>query len=139
MRRVLLDTTVLIRAERSGRPSALFPRLGQSEADVAVAAVSLAEFLVGVELADSAERRTRRLTVYRQILQEVTVVDYTEHIARVHGQLLAHCRKDGQKRGVHDLIVAATAIATAREIVSGDGSAKFGDLPGVMTAIDLEA
>ncbi len=39
-------------------------------------------------------------------------------------------RKQGRPRSAHDLLIAATARATHRTVVSGDSSA-FADLPGV--------
>ncbi len=51
--------------------------------------------------------------------------------AEIHGQLLAHVHRSGTKRGAHDLIIAATASATKRTIVTTDRSPNFQDLPGV--------
>ena len=51
-------------------------------------------------------------------------------VARVHGALLAHVRRTGRSRGAHDLIIAATAAACDRIVVSADATA-FADLPGV--------
>jgi tRNA(fMet)-specific endonuclease VapC len=44
--------------------------------------------------------------------------------------LLAHVGRTGRARGAHDLIIAATAAARDRFVVSTD-SAGFADLPGV--------
>lgn len=49
----------------------------------------------------------------------------------IHARLLAHVRRAGKPRGAHDLIIAATAAATARTLVTFDGKAAFDDLPGV--------
>jgi tRNA(fMet)-specific endonuclease VapC len=48
----------------------------------------------------------------------------------VHATLLAHVRRSGRPRGAHDLIIAATAAARDRLVVSTDTTA-FADLPGV--------
>jgi tRNA(fMet)-specific endonuclease VapC len=39
-------------------------------------------------------------------------------------------RRAGRPRGAHDLIIAATAVATGRIVVTADGDG-FADLPGV--------
>jgi tRNA(fMet)-specific endonuclease VapC len=39
--------------------------------------------------------------------------------------------RSGRKRGAHDLIIAATAVATNRTVLTGDRKAQFGELPGV--------
>ncbi|MEU1287079.1 PIN domain-containing protein [Kitasatospora sp. NPDC005856] len=124
-RRLILDTGVLIRAERNG-PGGLF----DPGDDVAIAAITAAELHLGVELADDA-RRLRRLNFVDAVLAVVPVEDYTPETARIHARLMAHARKQGKPRGTHDLIIAATAVATARVLVTTDASAGFADLPGV--------
>jgi predicted nucleic acid-binding protein len=51
--------------------------------------------------------------------------------AEAHGRLLAHVHRAGQARGAHDLIIAATAIATRRVVLTTDRKARYADLPGV--------
>lgn len=126
MARLILDTTVFIDAERRGRQ---LNRLIADEDDVAIAAVTAAELLVGVELADDARRATRSAFV-RSVLETVPIEDYDVQVARVHATLLAHVRRTGKPRGAHCLIIAATAAARDRIVVSSDSTA-FADLPGV--------
>ena len=126
MARLILDTSVFIDAERQGRQ---LNRLIADEDDVAIAAVTAAELLVGVELADDA-RRPSRAAFVRSVLDTVPIEDYDVQVARVHATLLAHVRRSGKPRGAHDLIIAATAAARDRLVVSTD-SVAFADLPGV--------
>jgi tRNA(fMet)-specific endonuclease VapC len=51
-------------------------------------------------------------------------------VARSHTQLLVAVRAGGRPRGAHDLIIAATARATGRTVVTTDDTG-FDDLPGV--------
>jgi tRNA(fMet)-specific endonuclease VapC len=44
-------------------------------------------------------------------------------VAAVHAKLLVATRRQGRRRGAQDLIIAATAKATGREVVSADASA----------------
>ncbi|MFD3706083.1 PIN domain-containing protein [Nocardia sp. NPDC058658] len=128
-RRLILDTGVLIAYERG-----TIDRTAYDEDELAIAAVTVAEFRVGIELADTAERaaqRSRRLAV---LLDDIDTLEYTEQTANRHAQLLAHVRRSGRPRGAHDLIIAAHAAESGRTVVSLDTKAKFGDLPGV-TAI----
>jgi tRNA(fMet)-specific endonuclease VapC len=124
--RLILDTPVLIDAERSGRR---LNRLIADEDDVAIAAVTAAELLVGVELADDAGRAQRSAFV-RSVLDTVPIEDYDVQVAQEHARLMAHVRRSGRPRGAHDLVIAATAVARDRLVVSTDSSA-FADLPGV--------
>lgn len=124
---LLLDTNFVIDAERTG--SALDAVI-EDDDDVAIAAVTVAELLVGVELADTKRRRARRETFVQQVLDAVPVINYDESVARAHAELLVAVRRAGRPRGAHDLIIAATARATGRTVLTADGSA-FEDLPGV--------
>ena len=126
-RRLILDTGILVRAER-GR--ARVDRALRDDDDVAIAAITAAELLVGVELAD-ARRRPDRAAYVDDVLATVPVEDYTLEVAVAHARLLAHVRRAGRSRGAHDLVVAATAAATGRTVLTSDASAAFADLPGV--------
>ncbi|RKN07584.1 PIN domain-containing protein [Streptomyces radicis] len=130
-RRLILDTGVLIHAERDG---ARLVRLLRDDDDVAVAAVTLAELQLGVELADDS-RRVLRQEFVDGVRALIPVEDYTSDVAVVHARLLAHIRRHGKPGGGHDLIIAATATATARTLVTTDGKAVFDDLPGVRATV----
>jgi tRNA(fMet)-specific endonuclease VapC len=65
------------------------------------------------------------------ITSAVEVLDYTEATAACHARLIAHARRAGRPRGVHDLIIAAHALQTGRTVLTFDAAARFGDLPGV--------
>ncbi|MBA2338601.1 MAG: hypothetical protein H0V96_12770 [Acidimicrobiia bacterium] len=51
-------------------------------------------------------------------------------MAGAHAALLAEVRETGRPRGAHDLIIAATAMATDRILVTAD-SAGIADLSDV--------
>jgi len=126
MARLILDSRVIITAERTGR------RLNQlihDDDDVAIAAITAAELLVGVSLADDAQRPQRAQFVH-SVLDTIPIEIYDLTVARAHADLLAHVRRSGRSRGAHDMVIAATAAARGRTVVSEDASA-FGDLPGV--------
>lgn len=125
--RLILDTTVLVDAERDG--GTVLDRFVDDDDDVAIAAISVAELTVGVELADR-QRRARREGFMAAVLDSIPVEPYDVDVAEAHGSLLAHARRTGRPRGAHDLIIAATARARDREVVSTDLDA-FLDLPGV--------
>jgi tRNA(fMet)-specific endonuclease VapC len=62
------------------------------EDDVAIAAITVAELLVGVELAD-ATHRWRRRTLVESVVATIPVEDYDLDVARSHAQLLAHAQR----------------------------------------------
>ena len=129
-RRLILDTNVLIAYERG-----TLGRAALDEDELAIASVSVAEYRVGIELADTPERAADRARALAIITSVIDVMDYTATTAAHHGRLLAHVRKSGTPRGAHDLIIAAHAAETGRAVVSKDAKARFNDLPGV-TVID---
>jgi len=96
---------------------------------VAVAAVTVAELRVGVQLAKGA-RRQKRAQFVTAVLDAVAIEPYDLQVAEAHAALLAHVRRKGSPRGAHDLIIAATARARERKVVSLDRGG-FDKLPGV--------
>jgi tRNA(fMet)-specific endonuclease VapC len=115
-----------VAAERSGTP--LEDVIGDED-DIAIAAVTAAELLVGVELA-AGRRRERRRTFVDLVLSTIPAEPYDLQVARFHAELLAHTRRTGRPRGAHDLLIAATAVAHKRIVVSADPNG-FEDLPGL--------
>jgi tRNA(fMet)-specific endonuclease VapC len=127
---LLLDTTFLIDAERG---TTHLDELVRDDDDVAIAAITLAELTVGVRLATTRQRPRRRSYV-DEIAASIPILPYDEAVALHHASLLVVVRQTGRPRGAHDLIIAATAAAAGRTVVSADRRA-FDGLPGVK-AID---
>lgn len=129
-RRLILDTNALSTIERDLSATSL------DDDDLAVAALTIAQYRAGIELAETARRAADRSRALAAIQDDVAVLDYTEATAAAHARLLAHVHRAGQPRSAHDLIIAAHAVQTGRTILSNDARARFGDLPAVV-AVDL--
>jgi len=127
MARLILDTGVLIAGVRGKLDLDALP----DQDDAALAAVSVAEYLTGVLLDPDPGRQAAQRAFLSDVLATLPVEDYTTTVAEHHAELLAHTRRDGTSRGAHDLIIAATARATGRTLLTTDAQARFGDLPGV--------
>ena len=125
-RRLILDTNILIAYERG-----TMDRSSLDDDELAIASVSVAEYRVGIEMADTADRAAERARALVAITSAVDVLDYTQATAAHHGRLLAHVCRSGSPRGAHDLIIAAHGAQTGRTILSRDATARFGALPGV--------
>lgn len=119
----------MVDAERSG--GSLEEVIDDGD-DVAVAAITVAELRVGVQLA-KGRRREKRERFVTAVLDAVSIEPYDLDVADAHADLLAHVRRAGTPRGAHDLIIAATARAQERQVVSSDQKA-FTELPGVSIA-----
>lgn len=121
--RLILETGVLINAARG---LVTIP----NTADTAIPAVVIAEYLAGVHRS-AANRRAAQRAFLAEVLAVVPVVDYDRKVAEHHAELLAYAHAHGQRRGPHDLIIAATARASERTILTTDTRARFEDLPDV--------
>jgi tRNA(fMet)-specific endonuclease VapC len=119
----------LVDAERGG--DSLGEAIDDGD-DVAVAAITVAELKVGVGLA-KGRRREKRERFVGAVLDAVSIEVYDRSVAEAHAALLAHVRRTGAPRDPHDLIVAATARARERLVVSFDRGS-FAELPGVSLA-----
>ncbi|MET9328619.1 PIN domain-containing protein [Tsukamurella sp. NPDC003166] len=128
MRQLLFDTKMLIAYERGTIDATRY-----DEDDIAIGAITLAEFRVGIELADTAERAAARSAKLAALEEQIEVLEYTPGTAAAHARLIAHTKRSGTPRGAYDLIIAAHAAESGRRIVSTDSAARFGDLPGVDT------
>jgi tRNA(fMet)-specific endonuclease VapC len=129
-RRLILDTNVLIAYERG-----TIDRSALERDELAVAAITVAEYRIGIELADTTKRAAARARALAAIESVVDVLAYTDTTAAHHARLIAHVRRTGTPRRAHDLIIAAHAAETGRTVVTRDVKARFIGLPGVL-AID---
>jgi tRNA(fMet)-specific endonuclease VapC len=129
-RRVILDTGVLIAFERGQLD--VDAVLGSD--DAAIAAITAMELLVGVERADDAHRQARAVRV-EAILSSLPVEPYNVSIARVHARLAVAAITKGRPRSANDMMIAATAAATSRILLTTDASAGFEQLTGVRAEI----
>jgi len=126
-RRLIIDTGVLVASER-GR-TRLMDVVGDDD-DLVIAAITVGELRTGVELAN-VRHRPARAEFLVKVLETLPVEPYDLATAEVHGRLLAHVHRSGTTRGTHDLMIAATAVATKRIVLTTDRSTSFHDLPGV--------
>jgi len=125
-RRLMLDTSVLIGLQRGRLPvETVTPH-----DDVALSIVAVAEYLLGVELA-RPQYRPRMQQFLDAWLDRAAVLPFDEEILSTHIKLQAWTHQHGCPRGQHDLIIAATAIATDRVLVTLDRKARFEQLPGL--------
>jgi tRNA(fMet)-specific endonuclease VapC len=123
----LFDTTFLIDAERTGDD---LDEVIDNDDDAAIATITVAELRVGVELS-KGKARARRQGFIDDVLGTIPLIDYDAGVAEAHANLLVAVRQQGRPRGAHDLLIAATAVASLRTVVTADETA-FADLLGVV-------
>ena len=130
MDRLILDTSVLVAVER-GHSS--FGEIVSPTDDLAVAAVTVAELLVGVALA-TGRLRAKRTLVIERALRDAAVLPFDLGVAHIHARLAAHGHRTGRQRGAYDTMIAATAIAHDRTVVTADARG-FQGQPGLSVRV----
>ncbi|HET8929130.1 MAG TPA: PIN domain-containing protein [Acidimicrobiales bacterium] len=127
MARLILDTGVIIAGARRQLDVAALAE----DDDVAIPTVAMAEYVAGTLLDTDPGRAAAQRTFLDEVLAVVPIHDYDRRVAAEHAELLVHVRRSGNPRGTHDLIIAATARANNRIVLTTDVRAHFGELPGV--------
>jgi tRNA(fMet)-specific endonuclease VapC len=123
---VLIDTSVLIDAERRGEP--LERALG--EEDRAISVITASELLHGVHRAEDEAVRIRRQVFVEHILAALEPLPITTRVARSHAHLWAHLEQTGRLIAAHDLWIAATALAHGMHLATGN-TRHFERVPGL--------
>ena len=104
---LVIDTDVWVLAEKTGGQLGLARWSQYGNAYMSV--VTASELLVGVERADTAERRAVRGAFVENLLSSVSVLEFSTPVARTHARMLATLSKT-VTAGAHDALIAATAV-----------------------------
>lgn len=124
---ILIDSSVLIAAERGALD--LRQALAEAGEEVALAAITASELLHGVHRATRTQRAAREAFV-EQLLARMPVLSFDLLAARVHARIWAELAARGESVGAHDLLIAATAIASGAKIATRDRRS-FPRIPGL--------
>jgi tRNA(fMet)-specific endonuclease VapC len=105
----LIDSSIVIAAERSGRALQHFAHIAPDE-PVALSSITASELLTGVHRAKTEAQRLRREAFVEGLLALLPVLPIDLRVARTHARLWAVLDAEGQPIGAHDLWIAATAL-----------------------------
>lgn len=125
---IVLDTDVIIRGER-GTFDLNRWLASQSDEEIQIAAITIAELWHGVERASTAYR-VERQDYIRKMLSLVKILSYTEATALKHASIWAELESSGKMIGFYDLIVAATALERGSAVATFN-QRHFGQVPGL--------
>lgn len=117
---VLIDTSVLIAVERGQLD--LDGLTADPQEPIAMSAVTAHELLRGLARLPSGVRRARSERWVETLLSAVPVIEYDLDVARVHAALWAEMSASGRPLGVHDQMIAATAISLGYDLATRDGA-----------------
>jgi tRNA(fMet)-specific endonuclease VapC len=124
----LIASDVLIQSERKTLDLDAWLRSHPQE-EIRIAAITVAELWRSAERA-APPFRTRRQRFLERALEVFEVVPYTEKAAIEHARLWAEMELTGRRIGMHDLVLAATALETGATIVTFNAR-RFAAVPGL--------
>jgi tRNA(fMet)-specific endonuclease VapC len=104
---LVIDTDVWVLAEKSANKLDLARWASYGEAYMS--AITASELLVGVERANTPQRRAQRGAFVENLLSSVPVLEFSMPVVRTHARMIAALSKN-VTAGAHDALIAATAI-----------------------------
>jgi tRNA(fMet)-specific endonuclease VapC len=112
---VILDSSILIAFERRRFD---LERLLNDHSPAAITAITAAELLIGVERADSPERRSRRDSFVQNVFARVPLIPFDRVQAQHYAVLFADLVHRGETVGDRDLQIIATALSLDYEVAT---------------------
>jgi tRNA(fMet)-specific endonuclease VapC len=107
---VILDTSVLIAAERQGFEIDSFTK--NREEDVfGLSVISVSELLHGVHRANSRIRRLKRSAYVEKIIELFSIFVFEISMVRIYAELWSDLSRRGIRIGAHDLMIGSTALS----------------------------
>lgn len=107
---VILDTSVLIEAERQGSQIQQFAE-NRKEEVFGLSVISASELLHGIHRADSIKRRLKRSAFVEKVIELFPMYPFEISAARIYAELWSDLSKKGLQIGAHDLIIGSTALS----------------------------
>lgn len=123
---VLIDTSVLVNAERRGQ--SLDQAIG--DRDRAISVITASELLHGVHRANTGAVRARRSGFVEHLISAIEPLPVTTAIARAHAQVWAELESEGNLIGAHDMWIAATALSHGMDVATANAR-DFERVPGL--------
>lgn len=123
---ILIDTSVLVDAERRGLP--IDRRFDADAATISVLTAS--ELLHGVHRARDRQLRARRAAFVEGVLAALEPLPVTVPVARAHARIWAELEQDGKTIGAHDMWIAATAVSHGMDVATSNVT-EFERVPGL--------
>lgn len=112
---IILDSSVIVAFERRRFD---FERFLAEHAPPAIAAITAGELLIGVERANTPERRSRREAFVQSIFDRVPIIPFDMTQARLFASHFADLAARGEMIGDRDLQIAATALSLDFDLAS---------------------
>ena len=125
----VIDTSVIIAAERSGRSLATILAKYPPQT-IAISVITVSELLHGVARATPGRRRDDRSAFVERLISSVPIMEISLEVARVHAYLWADLASRGEIIGPHDLWIGATALSEGLSMLTANAR-EFERIPGL--------
>ena len=126
---ILIDTSVLIRIERTWRDSQAIG-IGVLPNDCAIAAITYSELCSGPLRAVTSAQRERARSFISDLISWLDVIPFDIRCAEVRAEIHEYLRQRGTLIGERDLQIAATALAGGHQLATLNLS-EFERIPGL--------
>jgi len=111
---IIVDTSVLIATERQDIDFSHW-----QEYEIAyISSITITELLTGVHRAANARIKIRRSAFVEHIINAIDFIPFGLEEARIYAQILDDLYKQSITIGVHDMQIAATAIANGHPVLT---------------------
>lgn len=127
---IILNSSILIAFERRRFD---LERFLTNQASPAIAAITAAELLIGVERADTPERRKRRESFVQSIFDRLPIIPFEMTQARLFAVHFADLAARGEIIGDRDLQIAVTALSLDFDLATLN-EGEFGRVTGLRLA-----
>jgi tRNA(fMet)-specific endonuclease VapC len=128
---LLIDTSVLVDAERRKEQyEQMLPENERDQEEHSISVITVSELLHGVHRATGEDRRAFRRAFVEGLLARFEPIPITAEVARVHAETWAKLESAGEMIGVHDLWIAATALAHGLRFATKNAR-EFERVPGL--------
>jgi tRNA(fMet)-specific endonuclease VapC len=128
---LVIDTDVWVLAEKSALPLNLAKYSAHGGAFMS--SVTASELLVGVERANTPQRKALRAAFVENLLTHIPVLAFSLPVARTHARLLAALPKNVTTTA-HDALIAETAIHHGHHLLTRN-AVDFKVFPGLQLQI----
>ena len=124
----LIDSSVVIDLERKNL--SLEDVRSDHYEEWNISAVTVSELLFGLYRAQTEAQKDRRQAFLEGVLERLTVLSFDLRAAEEHARIWFHLMASGLPIGVHDLLIAAIALAHGLDIMTLNVR-EFSRVPGL--------
>lgn len=130
---LILDSSVLIAAERQGRNARqMLASIARTagETEIALSVITLIELAHGAARADTAERKSQREQFIQELLTALPIHSVTVQVALRAGQIDGETQAKGVRLPLADLLIGVTALELGYNVATGN-LRHFQRIPGL--------